>query len=323
MECQAFRSMIDRQFEGLNSKPNLHLEAHLQACESCAALAEELEGVLSAFERRPEPEVPGASFERMMARVHSDRQHVVGKAGTDLASRSPAPVQGPSRRGGSDERRAGLGAWLGELFKVKPSWGWRWAPVVALAGMVVVLMPEEVTRTKGVKGGGQIDVDLQMMVEHEAPDGRIDVVPALPGDVVSPQDGLLFRFDLRAGKYLLLMERSPEHHLRTLFERSKRSGFETTGEVLELESPEGQRMRYVPEGPPGRYVYVAVLSEEPFEDGPETLDLLWERYVNRELDELGTLHSAGLDLDSVSVILAPEEGGGDQEGSGQDHPLSP
>lgn len=156
------------------------------------------------------------------------------------------------------------------------------------------------------KGTFQPVVDLQTTTEHVAEQsGKVTLIPTENGSPVGVGDGLLFRFNVQGGSQLLLIERTPEHHLSVIFSRSPLNPELDGGMNLEITGDNGQLLRYVPSGPAGEYTYLAVLSKRPLKANAAELDALWNRYAELKLAPLGGTPSPDLSIDSLEVEFDP------------------
>ncbi len=307
--CEQCLAILDTPEEMVGEEAAMLMRAHLEACPSCSRAAERLEQRLRAFRTAPPPEPPPAALQRLLARVEADRAEnapiETARAG---ALRLGADVESASSPRAAS--RHGLRPWtLSRIFT--PFFGsakW-WAPAIAAICLVVWLgVPAGGLRPKGGESSFDLlDVDLQaVLVRSNDASGGTEILPVFEGTHVLPGDGLIFRFVIEGGVHLMLIERDPNHDFRVIYQWTNLGTEQGVSRELEIADQDGGVLRYVPDGPPGEYTYIAVLAPVVLSTEAGQLDAIWGRYVETELSPLAEPAHSDFAIDSIRIRYLPD-----------------
>jgi len=302
--CKSHLSILHIPEPLRTSQEQAALEGHLAACARCHAEAGRLTEAIAAFRAEPDPALPVGATEKILARVARDREV------SETAANEPQAFQQGEAGGGRAGSGQAVRSWKGFLDRLLGSMGPPRVmfPALAAALLVVVVVPLTLTRD-GVRekspGAGAIRplVDLQATVERIQPDGSSTLTRVSDGMTMGPEDGLLFQFSVEGVAQVSLVECDPEHHFTVLFDHGTLDP--ASGGIIPLTDDRGRLLRYVPDGPAGEYVYLAVASPEPFSWNAALLDTVWNRYTDRVLAPLEAGGFSGFAIDALRIRFDP------------------
>jgi len=344
VSCNDTLHLVDVPEELLRQEEREQLSFHLATCPSCSAVHQQLHDSVSTFQlaqdTKPSPgawtrfhqeltalqaaqPLPGWQTPPLQptARETAPGSESVQNSGRMTRStRAPLTAQATSGARGLPEvsivgeagaSKANPAPRRNRLFQTVARGMAASALVMGLAIMSLKSLPygptgSAVSSEFTTKGTFQPVVDLQTTTEHVAEhNGKVSLIPTENGSPVGVGDGLLFRFNVQGGAHLLLIERTPEHHLSVIFRRPDLNPDLDGGVNLEITGDNGQLLRYVPSGPAGEYTYLAVLSKRPLKVTAAELDALWNRYAELKLAPLGSTPATDLSIDSLEVEFDP------------------
>ncbi|MFM7204679.1 MAG: hypothetical protein ACKO6N_28230 [Myxococcota bacterium] len=326
MSCTPFEELLDCPAELLEPQETQALAGHLFTCPSCQHRKAMLDAELAAFQHIEEPLAPAGSLERFLsvlpppgvpAEVAAVQalapSAALASAALASAALSSAPLASAPARSSAPASRRGPG------LSVRGASRWMKATVVGavmMAGLVAFSFSRGIS-TDPAEGSAddvrfkgqpvvvvQPSVDLQTFTEQLGRGGATEVHATVDRDMLSSDEGLLFTFQVQGGAHLLLMERSPEHVLKVLYQRQDLVSDSPASQQIEIVGDSGRLMRYRPSGPQGEYTYVAVLSSHALSTDPTALDAYWSRYLELQDDALSTPQDGGLRIDAIRVQLA-------------------
>lgn len=278
------------------------LNGHRAVCARCAQSEALLEASLMSWKETPGPSPSSAALARLQARLASDAHAEL------LAQRKPVA------------EKSGWRDWL------KPV-SLRWALVPTFGLLVLSVSWQELkeqqepqltarsaralTEDASRPEARAPSIDLQAVIELADRGQTSEIVPAENGTLLRAGSGLLFHVVAEGGGQVALIERAPGHQLRVLHTWTGLDPAALGPAQLEITDGSGSRLRYVPDGSPGAYTYLAVLNQTEQTLDAAALDRIWGQYVEQKLKPLQTDHSPVI-LDALEIQW---------EGSGS--PVSP
>ncbi len=251
MDCSAYKELSGLRPEDLSPDEASSLRGHLDRCDLCRSEQLADEELLALVDRLPtlESDITAADVRRMDGLESS------------LAEEDGARPAPPARR------------WLPVLLAV-----------AAAAALALLIVPGRFTRgpdpapqrLKGAGGGDVVpaSLDLQFSVEGGAADGG-RVIAGADGAAVSRDRGLLFGVQVEGKGRLSLFEIDPQGAARALMPSDHATWSRGPSGVLTLTDAAGQPLAYRPDGPPGAYRYVALMTDDAGRTpGPEDVATL-------------------------------------------------
>ena len=283
------------------------MKGHRSACARCAQSDASLEASLMIWKQAPGPSPSSAALARLQARLESDAHAAL------LSQRKPVVGEGV---------KSGWRDWL------KPA-NLRWALVPTFGLLVLAsswqeLLPQsqpqftarsvrKMAEESPLQETRAPSIDLQAVVETAARGQASELVPAENGTPLRAGSGLLFHVVAEGGGHVVLIERAPGHQLRVLYSWAGLDPAASVSAQLDITDDRGSRLRYVPDGAPGVYTYLAVLNQTEQPLDPAALDRIWGQYVEQKLKPLQTDHSPVI-LDALEIQW---EGSGSSVSPGQ------
>lgn len=311
MSCTPFEELLDCPAELLEPQEAQALAGHLSTCASCQHRKTLLDAELAAFQKVEGPLAPAGSLERFLSAlpppgVPAEVVSVQAPRPSPVLASAPTSSSAPASRRGPGLSVRGASRWMKATV----------VGAVMMAGLVAFSFSRGIS-TDPVVGSAddvrfkgqpvvvvQPAVDLQTFTEQLGRGGATEVHATVDRDNLYSDEGLLFTFQVQGGAHLLLMERSPEHVLKVLYQRQDLVSDTPAAQQIEIVGDSGRLMRYRPSGPQGEYTYVAVLSAQALSTDPTALDAYWSRYLELQDDALNTPQEGGLRIDAIRVQLA-------------------
>lgn len=321
MSCNPFEELIACPTELLQPQEAEALAGHLATCPTCQQLKRRLDTELDLFRLAEGPQAPVGSLERFLSVLPSPgtpmepetlqaRLAQATVAAPTVAA--PMEVSSSERHAVVPTSRKAPGMHIGARAR------WLRAGIlgtVMMAGLVAFSFsrgfqlestgdPSEAIRFKGQPMLViQPALDLQTFTEQQGRTGVTEVQATVDRDALYGDEGLLFTFQVQGGSHLLLIERSPEHVLKVLYQRQDLAADRAAAQQLEIVGETGRLLRYRPSGPLGEYTYLAVLSPQPLASDPGSLDGYWTRYLELQDDALSTPQDGKMRIDAIRVQL--------------------
>jgi len=153
---------------------------------------------------------------------------------------------------------------------------WVLGPVVAMAALLLIVLPSSetsTTRTRGV-GSAPLSVGLQIAVERAG--GGLDAAGV--GSLQSG-DGLIFRIPFEGAARVLLLEEAPDGDVEVIVDEVVSQGVSP----LRILDAQGQELAWTPEGGPGQWRYQAIA------------------YTNSAMEKAPTAFHKHVDRDDIAV----------------------
>lgn len=335
MQCDEYLTQWEEQELDKAAASQEEMEAHVNSCAHCRAIVNQEKALTQALKSSSKGEPSPVFWQRLEGRIRQDEAALPAVADAHLPTRqeptSAQPQNVYERESGvkpvattAPSKRESVGPLPSDPFAEPMATKSRTRPLVsgpffrqmkgmmsaAVAGVMLVLIGTFVwtsgeVRFKGEPPKSSLTLDLQVSVERWESSGRATMVRAEDGLRLGEQDGLVFRFGVKGGEQLLLIERDPGHQLRVLVSREhleSLSGYST----IEIANESGKALRYVPDGPPGEYTLFAILTQTPRTPTPQVLDQYWDLYVDQLLEPGAADESATVRLDGFKFEKADD-----------------